>query len=156
MHYFQYKDKNLYCEEIPVEKIAEAVGTPFYLYSHKTMVRHYNAFRDAFASVPHLICYSVKANSNLSVLKTFINLGSGIDTVSGGEIYRALEAGANPKKIVFSGVGKQEEEISYALKTGILMFNVESAQELETINNVGKRLDVKAPISLRVNPDVDP
>jgi diaminopimelate decarboxylase len=156
MHYFQYKGKDLYCEEVSIDKIAEAVGTPFYLYSHRTMARHYKAFQGAFVSVPHLVCYSVKANSNLSVLKTFIDMGSGVDTVSGGEIYRALKAGADPEKIVFSGVGKKEEEIAYGLKTGILMFNVESAQELEAINGIAKRLDLKAPISLRVNPDVDP
>lgn len=156
MHYFQYKDKALYCEEVSIDSMASEVGTPFYLYSYRTMVRHYKAFQEAFLSVPHLICYSVKANSNLSVLKTFVDMGSGVDTVSGGEIYRALKAGADPGKIVFSGVGKKEEEIEYGLKTGILMFNVESAQELEAINGIAKRLDLKAPISLRVNPDVDP
>lgn len=156
MHYFQYKDKALYCEEVSIDSMASEVGTPFYLYSYRTMVRHYKAFQEAFLSVPHLICYSVKANSNLSVLKTFVDMGSGVDTVSGGEIYRALKAGADPEKIVFSGVGKKEEEIEYGLKTGILMFNVESAQELEAINGIAKRLELKAPISLRVNPDVDP
>lgn len=156
MHYFQYKDKALYCEEVSIDSMASEVGTPFYLYSYRTMVRHYKAFQEAFLSVPHLICYSVKANSNLSVLKTFVDMGSGVDTVSGGEIYRALKAGADPGKIVFSGVGKKEEEIEYGLKTGILMFNVESAQELEAINGIAKRLELKAPISLRVNPDVDP
>lgn len=156
MHYFQYKGKALYCEEVSIDSMASEVGTPFYLYSYRTMVRHYKAFQEAFLSVPHLICYSVKANSNLSVLKTFVDMGSGVDTVSGGEIYRALKAGADPEKIVFSGVGKKEEEIEYGLKTGILMFNVESAQELEAINGIAKRLDLKAPISLRVNPDVDP
>lgn len=156
MHYFQYKGKALYCEEVSIDSMASEVGTPFYLYSYRTMVRHYKAFQEAFLSVPHLICYSVKANSNLSVLKTFVDMGSGVDTVSGGEIYRALKAGADPEKIVFSGVGKKEEEIEYGLKTGILMFNVESAQELEAINGIAKRLELKAPISLRVNPDVDP
>ncbi len=156
MHYFQYKGKELYCEEVSIDSMASEVGTPFYLYSHRTMARHYKAFREAFLSVPHLVCYSVKANSNLSVLKTFVDLGSGVDTVSGGEIYRALKAGVDPEKIVFSGVGKKEEEIEYGLKTGILMFNVESAQELEAINGIAKRLDLDAPVSLRVNPDVDP
>ena len=156
MHYFQYKGKELYCEEVSIDRMASEVGTPFYLYSHRTMAKHYKAFREAFLSVPHLVCYSVKANSNLSVLKTFVDMGSGVDTVSGGEIYRALKAGAAPEKIVFSGVGKKGEEIEYGLKTGILMFNVESAQELEAINGIAKRLDLKAPVSLRVNPDVDP
>ena len=156
MHYFQYKGKELYCEEVSIDSMSRGVGTPFYLYSHRTMARHYKAFREAFLSVPHLVCYSVKANSNLSVLKTFVDMGSGVDTVSGGEIYRALKAGADPEKIVFSGVGKKEEEIEYGLKTGILMFNVESTQELEAINGIAKQLDLKAPVSLRVNPDVDP
>ncbi|MFQ5900193.1 MAG: diaminopimelate decarboxylase [Thermodesulfobacteriota bacterium] len=156
MHYFQYKDNDLWCEEVPVERIAREVGTPLYLYSYRTMARHYMAFHEAFALVPHIICYSVKANSNLSVLQTFIKLGSGVDAVSGGEIFRAVKAGALPEKVVFSGVGKRADEIEYALKTGILMFNVESPQELQAINDIASRLSTRAPVSLRVNPDVDP
>ncbi len=156
MHYFQYKDKELFCEDVSIAEIAEKVGTPFYLYSHGTLVRHYHAFDRAFGTAPHIVCYSVKANSNIGVLKTFINEGSGLDIVSGGELYRALQAGAPPEKVVFSGVGKSNEEIEYAIKTGILMFNVESSQELRRINAAAERLGTMARVSIRVNPDVDP
>jgi diaminopimelate decarboxylase len=118
--------------------------------------RHYRAFTEAFSGAPHLICYSIKANSNIAVLKTFAGEGSGFDIVSGGELYRALKAGADPKKIVFSGVGKREDEIEFAIKKNILMFNVESPQELRAIDRVAKRLKKKAGVSIRVNPDVDP
>ncbi|MEK7689168.1 MAG: diaminopimelate decarboxylase, partial [Deltaproteobacteria bacterium] len=144
-----------YAEAVAVEKIAREVGTPCYIYSHKTLIRHYTAFDEAFKSVPHLICYSVKANSNIAVLNTFVKQGSGVDIVSGGELYRALKAGANPKKIVYSGVGKREDEIEYALKTGILMFNVESPEELRAINKIAGRLKKKAGFAIRVNPNVD-
>ncbi|RLB07048.1 MAG: diaminopimelate decarboxylase [Deltaproteobacteria bacterium] len=156
MHFFQHKEGRLYCEEVPVEDIAYQVGTPFYLYSYRTLVRHFRAFDGAFSKFPHLICYSAKANSNLAVLKTFINLGGGVDVVSGGELFRALRAGADPSKIVYSGVGKREDEINYALQEGILMFNVESYQEFHLINGIASKLDTKAPISLRINPDIDP
>src|SRR3990172_2138969 len=156
MHFFDYKGDKFYAEDVPVEKIAKKAGTPCYIYSHKTLIRHYHAFDEAFASVPHLICYSVKANSNIAVLKTFIKEGSGVDIVSGGELYRALKAGANPKKIVYSGVGKREDEIEYALRTGILMFNVESPEELRALNEIAGRLKKKASFAIRVNPDVDP
>ncbi len=156
MHFFEYKDRQLYCEEIPIRKIAEQVGTPFYLYSYHTLVRHFTVFNDAFKGIPHLICYSVKANSNLSLLRLFVSLGGGVDVVSGGELYRALKGGADPKKIVYSGVGKREDEIEYGLKADILMFNVESSQELQVINEVAGRLGKKAAISIRVNPDIDP
>ncbi|UCC65872.1 MAG: diaminopimelate decarboxylase [Deltaproteobacteria bacterium] len=156
MHYFQYKDGRLYCEEVLVEDIARQVGTPFYLYSHRTLVRHFRAFDSAFSELPHLICYSAKANSNLAVLKTFINLGGGVDVVSAGELFRALRAGADPSKIVYSGVGKREDEIRYALLEGILMLNVESYQEFHLINGIAGKLGIKAPISFRVNPDIDP
>src|SRR4030066_1276996 len=134
MHFFEYKDHQLQCEGIPVQQIAEKVGTPFYLYSYHTLVRHFTVFDDAFKGIPHLICYSAKANSNLSLLRLFVNLGGGVDVVSGGDLYRALHGGADPQKIVFSGVGKREDEIEYALRSDILMFNVESSQELEGIN----------------------
>lgn len=156
MHFFGYKGKNFYAEGVPVEKIVKNVGTPVYIYSQKTLKRHYGAFTSAFAKVPHLICYSIKANSNIAVLKTFADEGSGFDIVSGGELFRALKAGASPKKIVFSGVGKREDEIEYALKSGILMFNVESPEELAAINKIAGRLKKKAGISIRVNPNVDP
>jgi diaminopimelate decarboxylase len=156
MHFFEYKDHQLHCEGIPVDKIAERVGTPFYLYSYKTLVRHFTVFNDAFEGIPHLVCYSAKANSNLALIRIFVNLGGGVDVVSGGELYRALKSGADPRKIVFSGVGKREDEIEYALKAGILLFNVESVQELQTINEVGGRIGKKAAIAIRVNPDIDP
>lgn len=156
MHHFQYQGNDLYCEDVAVKDIAAQVGTPFYLYSHATLSRHMEAFTSAFASVPHLVCYSIKANSNLAVLKTFVNLGAGFDMVSGGELFRAQQVGCDPRKIVYSGVGKTEPEIEAALKADILMFNVESPQELETIDRVAGRLGKKAGIAIRVNPDVDP
>jgi diaminopimelate decarboxylase len=156
MHFFEYKNHQLYGEGISIQKIAEEVGTPFYLYSYHTLVRHFTIFDEAFKGMPHLICYSAKANSNLAFLRLFVNLGGGVDVVSGGELYRAVKGGADPKKIVFSGVGKREDEIEYALKTGILMFNVESSQELQVINEVAGRVGKKAPIAIRVNPDIDP
>ncbi len=156
MHYFEYKNQELYCEGIPVREIAQRVGTPFYLYSYNTLVRHFTVFDEAFKGIPHIVCYSAKANSNLSLLRLFVNLGGGVDVVSGGELYRALKSGANPKKIVFSGVGKGESEIEFALNVGILMFNVESFQELQKIDELAGRLGKKAPIAIRVNPDIDP
>jgi len=156
MHHFQYKGDELYAEDVAVKDIVERVGTPVYIYSHATLERHYRAMDEAFASVPHTICYSMKANSNLAVLKTFFNLGGGVDIVSGGELYRALKAGVEPSKVVYSGVGKKDDEIEYALQTGILMFNVESEEELERIDQVAGRLGKKAGIAIRVNPDVDP
>jgi diaminopimelate decarboxylase len=156
MHFFEYKNHQLHCEGLPIQKIAEEVGTPFYLYSYHTLVRHFTIFDEAFKGMPHLICYSAKANSNLAFLRLFVNLGGGVDVVSGGELYRAVKSGADPKKIVFSGVGKRRDEIEYALKTGILMFNVESSQELQVINEVAGQLGKKATIAIRVNPDIDP
>jgi diaminopimelate decarboxylase len=156
MHFFQYKDGFLHCEDISLNEIAREVGTPFYLYSYRTLVRHFHAFDSAFSGLPHLVCYSAKANSNLALLKTFINLGGGVDVVSGGELFRALCAGADPSKIVYSGVGKRAEEIRYALQENILMINVESYQEFHLINRIVGELGIKAPISFRVNPDIDP
>ena len=156
MHFFEYNNHQLQCEGIPVQQIAEKVGTPFYLYSYHTLVRHFTVFDEAFKGIPHLICYSAKANSNLAFLRLFVNLGGGVDVVSGGELYRALKGGAATQKIVFSGVGKREDEIEFALKTGILMFNVESSQELQVINDVAGRIGKNAAIAIRVNPDIDP
>lgn len=156
MHHFQYKGNELFAEEVAIKEIVAKVGTPVYIYSQATLARHFKAMDEAFAAVPHTICYSVKANSNLAVLKTFINLGGGVDIVSGGELFRALKAGADPHKVVYSGVGKKDDEIEYALTAGILMFNVESEQELDRINEVAGRLGKKAGIAIRVNPDVDP
>lgn len=156
MHYFQYKNGELYAEDIPVETLAREYGTPLYIYSAATLKRHYHAFDSAFAGIDHLICYSVKANSNLSVLKILAQEGAGTDIVSGGELFRALRAGVPPEKIVYSGVGKKTGEIQEALLAGILMFNVESVQELERINAVAAEMDKVARVSLRINPDVDP
>ena len=155
MHHFEYKGDELYCEQVPLAKIAAEVGTPVYVYSHATLTRHYKVFDDALGAHEHIICYSVKANSNLAVLRALVAMGAGVDTVSRGEIFRALKVGADPKKIVFSGVGKREDEIEYALEQGILAFNVESQSELGAIERVAARLGKRAPISLRVNPDVD-
>ena len=156
MHYFEYKGDELFAEEVAIKDIVAAVGSPVYIYSQSTLERHFKAMDDAFASAPHTICYSVKANSNLAVLKTFINMGGGVDIVSGGELYRGLAAGVDPKKVVYSGVGKRDDEIVYALESGILLFNVESEQELDRINEVAGRIGKKAGIAIRVNPDVDP
>ncbi|MFQ6111742.1 MAG: diaminopimelate decarboxylase family protein, partial [Nitrospinota bacterium] len=156
MHYFHYKEGTLHCEEVPIRKIVEAVGTPLYIYSHRTLERHFRAFQDAFREVPHLVCFSVKANSHLAVLRTFINLGGGLDVVSGGELFRGLQAGVDPEKVVFAGVGKSEAEIGYALRKGVLMFNVESGEELSAIEDVARRMGCVARVALRVNPDVDP
>jgi diaminopimelate decarboxylase len=156
MHHFQYKNDELFCESVSVAKIAEEVGTPFYLYSYATLKRHFEAFDNAFEGMDRLVCFSAKANTNLAILNLFANLGSGLDIVSGGELYRGLKAGFLPDKIVYSGVGKKIDEIDYAINSGILMFNVESMEELESIDSRAKSLNTKASISLRVNPNVDP
>jgi diaminopimelate decarboxylase len=146
----------MYCEDIPVSAIADAVGTPFYLYSHSTLVRHYRAFHNAFHGLDRMVCYSAKANTSHAVLKTLSGLGAGLDIVSGGELFRGLQAGFDPKRIVYSGVGKRMDEIDYALNTGILMFNIESPEELEVIHARARALNATATIGIRVNPDVDP
>ena len=156
MHLFQYNGDQLFCEDMPVKKIAEQVGTPFYLYSLNTLSNHFKAFDDAFSAVPHITCFSLKSNSNLGILSIFAGLGGGADIMSGGELYRALRAGFSPKKITYAGPGKTPEEIEYALKNNILMFNLESAQEAECINKVAGKLGKKARVAFRVNPDVDP
>jgi len=155
MDFFHYDDGELYCENDRVADIAQEVGTPFYLYSYKTMVDHYRKLDSAFESVDHLICFSLKSNSNLAVCKALANEGAGADVVSGGELYRALNAGIPAQKIVFAGVGKTESEIEYALESGIFMFNAESMSEARAINRVAGRLGKKAKMALRVNPDVD-
>lgn len=154
--YFNYKNDELYCEDVKVADILKQVGSPAYIYSTKTFVEHLKKIQKAFESVDPLICYSMKANSNLAILKTMLNHGSGLDIVSGGELYRAKQVGCPPEKIVFAGVGKSEEEIEEAIRYGILFFNVESIPELELINKVAVRLNAKARVSLRVNPGVDP
>jgi diaminopimelate decarboxylase len=156
MNHFEYRNGEMFAEQVPLKRIAAEVGTPAYVYSLATLRRHYNVFDQAFAKVSHMVCYSVKANSNLALLRAFAKLGSGFDIVSGGELFRALKAGGDPKKMVFSGVGKKKSEIESALDAGILMFNVESEEELTTLNEVSAAVGKKAPISLRVNPDVDP
>jgi len=156
MHHFHYRDNELYCEEVPIQKIAAEVGTPFYLYSHATLKRHFIIFNEAFEGIDRLVCYSAKANTNLALLKLFANLGGGLDIVSGGELYRGLKAGFPPDKIVYSGVGKRVDEIDYALNTDIMMFNVESLEELAVINQRAGLLAKQAPVAIRVNPDVDP
>jgi len=156
MNHFEYRNGEMFAEAVPLKRIAQEVGTPAYVYSLATLRRHFNVFDQAFAKVPHIICFSVKANSNLALLRAFTKLGSGFDIVSGGELFRALKAGGDPKKIVFSGVGKKKQEIEAALDAGILMFNVESEEELTALNEIAAGIGKKAPISLRVNPDVDP
>jgi len=156
MDSFSYKNGELFCENTPVSKIVEEVGSPLYIYSSETLENHFNAVDKAFEAFEHLISFAVKANSNIAVLKTLADMGCGMDIVSGGELYRARKAGVEPKKIVYAGVGKKEDEIRYALDEGILQFNVESRQELEKINEVALQMGKKAPIALRVNPDVDP
>ncbi len=156
MHFFNYKGDRLFAEDVPIEDIVDDIGTPCYIYSHRTLLRHYRAFDGAFESVPHIVCYSVKANSNIGILRVFADEGSGFDIVSGGELFRVLKAGASPDRIVFSGVGKREDEIEFGIKSGILLFNVESPQELRLIDRLAGRLKKKAQVSIRVNPDIDP
>lgn len=156
MHEFKYRGKDLYCEDVPIAKIAREVGTPFYLYSFKTLRDHYRVFESSFADIPHIISFAVKANSNLAILNMLAREGCGADIASGGELYRALKAGINPKKIVYAGVGKTKDEIRYALESDILFFNVESTQELKVIDDVARDLGERAKVALRVNPDIDP
>ena len=156
MNHFEYRNGEMFAEGVPVKRIVKEVGTPVYVYSLATLKRHFQVFDRAFSAVPHIVCFSVKANSNIALLRAFAKEGGGFDIVSGGELFRALRAGADPKKIVFSGVGKKKDEIEYALKSGILMFNVESEDEMVTLNEIAGGIGKKAPISLRINPDVDP
>jgi len=156
MNHFEYRNGEMFAEGVALERIAREVGTPAYVYSLATLKRHFKVFDQAFSKVRHIVCFSVKANSNLALLRAFAKEGSGFDIVSGGELFRALKVGADPTKIVFSGVGKKREEIEYALNSGILMFNVESEQELMALNDIASSMGKRAPISLRVNPDVDP
>ncbi|MCE8029703.1 diaminopimelate decarboxylase [Billgrantia desiderata] len=155
MDHFEYRDGVLYGEEVPLTQVADEIGTPCYVYSRATLTRHYRAYTEALGSHPHLICYAVKANSNLAVLNLLARLGAGFDIVSLGELERVLAAGGDPAKVVFSGVAKQEHEMARALEVGIKCFNVESRPELERLSAVAERLGKVAPVSLRVNPDVD-
>jgi diaminopimelate decarboxylase len=155
MDHFNYRGERLFAEDVPLESIAERFGTPCYVYSRATLERHWRAFDRAFASHPHLICYAVKANSNLAVLDVLARLGSGFDIVSVGELERVLRAGGRADKIVFSGVGKRNDELRRALEVDIRCFNVEVADELDRLEAIAARLGCRAPVSLRVNPDVD-
>jgi len=154
MHDFLFKENELYCESVKVSTIAKAVGTPFYLYSYKTLVDHFTKIQKAFAPVNPLICFAMKANGNLAVVKTLLDKGSGVDIVSIGEFKKVLSIKADSKKIVFASVGKTQEEIAFAIEKGILFFNVESLPELEEINRVAKGLGKKTNAALRINPDV--
>ncbi len=156
LHDFYYLAGELYCEKVRVREVVEATGTPVYIYSHHTITEHYEKLARAFQSVRPLICYSMKANSNLAILKALVSAGAGLDIVSGGELHRALKVGCDPRKIVYAGVGKTGEEIQSAIRAGILLFNVESVPELEAIERVADRLRKRVQISLRVNPGVDP
>ncbi len=155
MHDFRYKHSELYAEDVPVRRIVDEVGTPVYIYSHKTLSRHYDAFENAFDGFPHIICFALKANSNPAILRALAKKGCGGDVVSGGELYLALKAGIPPGKIVYAGVGKTAEEIRYSLKSRILMFNIESSDELAHINRIAADMGVRAPVALRVNPDIN-
>lgn len=155
MDFFQYKNNRLYAEDLSVAQLAQEFGTPLYIYSKATLERHWHAFDNAFGDHPHLICFAVKSNSNIAILQTMAKLGSGFDIVSQGELERVLIAGGDASKVVFSGVAKTEKEIERALEVGIRCFNVESQPELLRINEVAGRMGKIAPISLRVNPDVD-
>lgn len=156
MHDFEYRHGELYCEEVALERIAKEIGTPCYIYSHATLTRHFRAFDRAFQDVPHIVAFAMKANSNLAILRLMVREGSGADIVSGGELYRALQAGIPAQKIVFAGVGKNREEIRYGLEQDILMFNVESSDELRAIDEVAAELRRRARVALRINPDIDP
>ena len=155
MDFFQYKNEQLYVEDLPVKQLAEEFGTPLYIYSRATLERHWHAFDSALGKHPHLICYAVKANSNIGILNVMAKLGSGFDIVSQGELERVLAAGGEASKVVFSGVAKSRAEIMRALEVGIRCFNVESVAELHHINQIAGEMGKIAPISLRVNPDVD-
>ncbi len=156
MDHFHYRDGRLYCEDLSVADLADTYGTPLYVYSQAAIVGGLKSLQTAFAALNPLVCYSVKANSNLSILKVMAENGSGFDVVSGGELYRVEKAGGDPGRAVFAGVGKTDEEIAAGLKAGVLMFNVESEAELDAIVRVAKAMGVVAPLALRVNPDVDP
>ena len=155
MNYFTYRDQRLHAEEVPLARIAETFGTPCYVYSRTAIATAYQAYDKALVRRDHLICYAVKANSSLAVLNVLAQLGSGFDIVSGGELERVIKAGGDPRKTVFSGVGKSEAEMRAALSAGILCFNVESESELKRLNRIAGELGKTAPVSLRVNPDVD-
>ena len=156
MHEFKYKNSNLYCEKVKIRDLAEKFGTPLYVYSYNTLISHFIKLREAFKSIKPLICYSVKANSNLAILKVLVKEGAGLDIVSGGELFRAKKAGCPVEKIVYASVGKTTYEIEEAIKSGILFFNVESFPELKNIQHIARRLKKRVNVALRINPDVEP
>jgi diaminopimelate decarboxylase len=156
MDHFRYRDSELCCEQVSLRALAAVAGTPLYVYSKAALLEGLAGYHRAFKDVPHVVCYSVKANSNLGVLSVLAKAGAGADIVSGGELFRALRAGVSPKKIIFSGVGKSRDEMREALKADILMFNVESRSELKVLDEVAREMGVRAPVAIRVNPDVDP
>jgi diaminopimelate decarboxylase len=155
MHSFRYVGKELFCEDVAVSALVKKHGTPLYVYSQATLADHFSRLDTALAPLDHLICFAMKSNSNLAVIRTFASLGGGFDTVSAGEIQRVIAAGGDPSKCVFAGVGKTEEEIAFALKQGIYSFNVESEAELARISRVAAKLKKIAPVAVRVNPNVD-
>jgi diaminopimelate decarboxylase len=156
MDLFNYKNGTLFCEELPIPEIAEKVGTPFYLYSKNTLMRHYRRLEESLADIDHLICYAMKANPSLAICRLLAEAGAGADVVSGGELYRALRVGIAPEKIVFNGNAKNPEELSYALENDVLMFNVDSKDELVSLDSIAGEMGRKARVALRVNPDIDP
>lgn len=155
MNEFHYEDDGLHCEGVPLSEIARSVGTPAYVYSHAALENAYRELDEAFSGLDHLVCYAVKANGNLAVLRALASFGAGADIVSGGELYRAMRAGFDPKKVVFAGVGKTEDELLAGLGERILLFNVESASELELLDELAARHGKRARVALRINPDVD-
>lgn len=155
MDYFNYKNRELYCEDVPVAELAATYGTPLWVYSKRTLLHHLGQIQTAFAEVDPVICYSVKSNSNLGILQVMQEAGSSFDVVSGGEFFRVKKAGADTSKVVFAGVGKTDEEIRFALENNVLMFNVESEAELDAIAAVAASMEKVAPVALRLNPDVD-
>jgi diaminopimelate decarboxylase len=156
MDYFHYKNNELYCEEVPVKALAEEFGTPLWIYSKRTILHHYRQIEQAFHDAAPVICYSVKANGNLGILRVLVEAGSGFDVVSGGELYRVAQAGGDTRRVVFAGVGKTDAELRHALEQGVLMFNVESEAELVALGRVAHALAKTAPVALRLNPDIDP
>jgi len=156
MNFFEYKDGQLYAEDVPLQQIVKRVGTPAYVYSYKTFQRHFKVFDGAFKSIPHITCYSCKANSNIALLRMVAKMGGGADVVSGGELFRALRVSIPANKIVFSGVGKTEAEIKYAVRSRILMINMESEGEVRSVARIARRMRTKVAVSIRVNPEIDP
>jgi len=156
MHEFKFLNHHLYCEKVKVEDLSRKFGTPLYVYSYRTLIDHFVKLENAFKSIRPLVCYSLKANSNLAILKALVDKGAGLDIVSGGELFRAIRAGCPARKIVYASVGKTAAEIEEAIRRGILFFNVESISELENINRIARRLNKATRVAIRINPDVEP